>query len=338
MQIGVCRPVRSLDDVVPWVHLAEDIGAALIGFGDSQTMWPDPYVALTLAAEHTSRALLGPVVTVPRTRHPTVSASAIGSIQHLSGGRAFYAIGPGDSAIYAIGEPRVSMRELEDYALCVRDLCHREPASFQDRELRLRWPVPTVPLWVAGDGPRMLELAGRIADGVVVGSAATTELVTFARQHIAAGAASAGRSIDDLDIWYLVPVHVAPSREEGIARLRFYLASYAKVRFRYGMHDKGALISPDLERRLYAFLAEFDHTQQFRVGSSATDDLLEKYDLTEWLAGQRLVTGTVEDILTHLEQLFRAGATNIFCPQMLPDVMASTEALRPVIAGASAIA
>jgi 5,10-methylenetetrahydromethanopterin reductase len=190
---------------------------------------------------------------------------------------------------------------------------------------------------MAGDGPRSLELAGRMADGVIVGSGATPELVAFARERIAAGAAAAGRDPEEIDVWYLVPVHVAPSREAGIDRLRFYLASYAKVRFRYSMRDKGAEISPDLERRLRGFLQEFDHAEQFNVGSTVADDLLEKYELTQWLAGQRLVTGPVEEILTQLEGLYRAGARNIFCPQMLPEVLQTTAALAPVIEGARAL-
>jgi alkanesulfonate monooxygenase SsuD/methylene tetrahydromethanopterin reductase-like flavin-dependent oxidoreductase (luciferase family) len=184
---------------------------------------------------------------------------------------------------------------------------------------------------MAGDGPRTLELAGRIADGVVVGNGATVELVAFAREHIAKGAAQAGRSIDDLEIWYLVPTHMAASRAAGIHELRFYLASYAKVRFRYDMESKGAVIAPELGERIRAFLAEYRSENQFRVDAADTNALLDKYALTEWLASQRLITGSVDEVLAGLRPLYEAGATNIVMPQMLPDVLASTAALRPVV-------
>jgi 5,10-methylenetetrahydromethanopterin reductase len=332
LAIGAGRPVRRLDDIAEWARVAEAAGFSLLSVGDSQTMWMDPYVAMTLAAEHTSKAKIGPMVTVPRTRHPSVSACAIGSIQRLSHGRAYFAIGPGDSAIYNIGETRVSMAETQRYAVAVRDLCRGEEVTYGGETFRLHWDVDPVPLWLAGDGPKMLEMGGRIADGVVVGSGATVELVEFARKHIAIGAESVGRTIDDVEVWYLVPTHVAPSREDGIRQLRFYLASYAKVRFRYDMDKKGTTIDADLAARLRAFQAEYDHTQQFAVGGATSDALLDKYDLTEWLAGQRLVTGTVDDIVGRLEQLYRAGVRNIMMPQMLPDVVTTTAALAPVVA------
>jgi 5,10-methylenetetrahydromethanopterin reductase len=331
LTVGAGRPVRSLDDVAEWARVAEASGFALLSVGDSQTMWMDPYVALTLAAEHTTTPKVGPMVTVPRTRHPSVAACAIGSIQRLSRGRAYYAIGPGDSAIYNIGERRVNMAETEEYALAVRDLCRGEEVTYGGATFKLHWDVEPVPLWLAGDGPKMLELAGRIADGVVVGNGATVELVEFARRHIAIGAESVGRTIDDLEVWYLVPSHVAPSREDGIRQLRFYLASYAKVRFRYDMDKKGTAISPDLADRLRAFHAEYDHTQQFAVGGASADALLDKYELTEWLADQRLVTGTVDEIATRLAELHRAGMRNVMMPQMLPNVVETTAALAPVV-------
>ena len=334
MNVGIGRPTRTLDDVAEWATTAEAAGADLLACGDSQTMWMDPYAALTLAAEHTNRVKVGPMVTVPRTRHPSVSACSIASLQRFSKGRAYFAIGPGDSAIYNIGESRVRMAEFEEYALAVRALCRGEEVTYGGQSFRMHWDVEPVPLWMAGDGPKTLELAGRVADGVVVGNGATVELVEFARRHIAAGAEAAGRSIDDLEIWYLVPTHVAGTREEGIRQLRFYLASYAKVRFRYDMEKKGATIPPELADRIRGFQAEYDHSQQFSAGAEAVHALLDKYNLTEWLADQRLIAGTVDQAVESLEALYRAGARNIMMPQMLPNVVETTAALAPVIAGA----
>src|SRR4051794_28203501 len=331
MHLGVVRPARTIHDMAQWGRLAEDTGFSLVATGDSQTMWMDPYIALSQVAAATTKVKLCPLVTVPRTRHPSVSACSIGTLQKLSGGRAYYAIGPGDTAIYAIDEPRVKLAEFEAYALAVRSLTRREEVTQDGRTFKMNWDIDPVPLWMAGDGPRALELAGRVADGVVVGSAATVELVEFARTHIATGAAQAERSIDDLEIWYLVPTHMASSREAGIEELRFYLASYAKVRFRYNMEDKGAAISPELGDRIRAFLAEYRSESQFEIGADATNALLDKYDLTDWLAGQRLITGSVDDTAPPLRRLYDAGATNIVMPQMLADVLDTTAALRPVV-------
>jgi 5,10-methylenetetrahydromethanopterin reductase len=332
VSFGVVRPPRLTEDLVPWMRAAEDVGIELFGFGDSQTMWADPYIAMTLAAEHTSRALVGPMVTVPVTRHPTVAASAIAGIQRLSGGRAFFGIGPGDSALYNIGQQSARMADLQEYATAVRDLCATHTAQFQGRTLTLNWDTQPVPLWIAGDGPRMLELAGRVGDGVIVGNGATPDLVRYALDHIASGAASAGRSVEDLDVWFMVRVHVAPSVDAGIEDLSFYLASYANVRFRKAMHDKGVRVTPETEERLLAFRAEFAGGRAYDPADRHNVELLDKHGLRRWLADQFLLTGPLETIADQLDGLIAAGARRFAMPQMLPDPVATTRALAPLIA------
>jgi 5,10-methylenetetrahydromethanopterin reductase len=332
VRFGMARPPRLQDGFVAWMQRAEAVGASLFGFGDSQTMWPDPYIGMTLAATHTSRARIGPMVTVPVTRHPTVAASAIAGIQQISGGRAFFGIGPGDSAAYSIGVPSVRMAQLEEYATCVRDLCAKHSATYQGRQLSMNWDTAPVPVWIAGDGPRMLELGGRIGDGVIVGNAATPELVRFAREHIAAGAAQAGRSIDDVDVWCMVRIHVADSVEQGIEDLGFYLASYANVRFRKSMYDKGVTVSEEIAAKLNAFRDTWDGKQAYDPGNRHNLDLLDQLGLTRWLADQFLVTGPLELVIDRVRALVDAGVRNIVVPQMLPDPVATTERLAPVIA------
>jgi len=332
VRFGVARPPRLGDDFVAWIEHAERCGAQLFGFGDSQTMWPDPYVGMTLAAEHTSSARIGPMVTVPVTRHPSVAAAAIAGIQQVSRGRAYFGIGPGDSAAYNIGVPSVRMAALEEYALAVRDLCSpAHVAHYQGRELRMNWDAAPVPVWIAGDGPKMLELGGRIGDGVIVGNAATPELVRWAREHIAAGAASAGRDVDDLEVWCMVRVHVTDSVEQGIEDLGFYLASYANVRFRRSMRDKGVPVDDDVAERLQRFRDSWDGRQAYDPANRHNLDLLDELGLTRWLADQFLVTGPLDLVLERLQALVDAGARNIVVPQMLADPIATTTRLRPVI-------
>jgi 5,10-methylenetetrahydromethanopterin reductase len=314
------------------MRCAEETGTRLFGFGDSQTMWPDPYIGMTLAATHTTHSRIGPMVTVPVTRHPTVAASAIAGIQRISNGRAFFGIGPGDSAAYSIGVPSVRMAQLEEYATCVRDLCARHTAVYQGRELTMNWDTAPVPVWIAGDGPRMLELGGRIGDGVIVGNGATPELVRFAREHVAAGAAEAGRSVNHVDAWYMVRIHVTDSVEQGIEELGFYLASYANVRFRKNMYDKGVTVTEDIATRLRAFRDAFDGKQAYDPGNRHNLDLLDQLGLTRWLADQFLVTGPLDLVIEKVRALVDAGARNIVVPQMLADPVATTERLAPVIA------
>ena len=105
------------------------------------------------------------------------------------------------------------------------------------------------------------------------------------------------------------------------------------MRFRYNMESKGTTISPELGERIRGFLADYNAENQFRMDADETNMLLDRYDLTEWLAGQRLITGSIDEVLHDLRKLYDAGATNIVMPQMLADVVATTKALAPVVEG-----
>jgi 5,10-methylenetetrahydromethanopterin reductase len=334
VRFGLVRPARFVDGFEAWVTTAEDLGFELFGFGDSQTMWGDPYVAMALAARHSRGAAIGPWVTVPFTRHPTVAASSIATIQQLSGGRAFFGIGPGDSALYNVGRTGATLAEMAAYAAAVKGLCAGEEVEYDGTLLKLHWPTRPVPVWMAGDGEKALQLAGAVADGVIVGNAATPELVRFARDNIEQGARSSGRSIDDLQVWYMVRIHIAPSEAEGISQMRFYLASYANVRFRKAMRNKGVVVTDDLAERIEGFRREFHPDDAYNVASQRNVALLDKWGLTDWLARQFLVTGPPDLVVARVRELVAAGATNLAVPQMLPDLVATTHDLAEhVLAG-----
>jgi 5,10-methylenetetrahydromethanopterin reductase len=316
-----------LDNQDEWSGVAEDVGASMVGFGEAQTLFNDPYVVMALTALRTKRVMMGPSVSVPFTRHPTVSACAISTIQKLSEGRAFFGIGPGDFALHQIGERTAKLQEFADYALAVRGLCAGETVEYGGKELKLRWSAGPVPLWMAGDGPKTLELAGRVADGVIVGNAATPQLVQWARSHIAVGAAQVGRSVDDLEVWYIARVHVAPSREAGIDDLSFYMARYPKNRFRTGLTNKGVDIDEDLGARIVAYNDAFDAWEAYEPDSQLNIKLLEQHGLKDWVADQFLVTGAPDEVVEKLTTLVDAGARNILVPQMLPNLVETTTAV-----------
>ena len=93
---------------------AEIQGFDWLGVADSQSVFRELYVALAQAALHTRRIRLGPLVTNPLTRHLVVTASAISSVDELSGGRAMLGLGSGDSALYTIGAPPATLAGLEE--------------------------------------------------------------------------------------------------------------------------------------------------------------------------------------------------------------------------------
>ena len=99
MQFGVCfapdPPPRR------WVDLAkqaEGSGFDYVWMWDSHVLWQDVYPTFTLMAAATERIRMGPLVTNPVTRDPTVTASVLATLDDLSGGRMDMGLGRGDSA------------------------------------------------------------------------------------------------------------------------------------------------------------------------------------------------------------------------------------------------
>jgi 5,10-methylenetetrahydromethanopterin reductase len=189
---------------------AEDAGFGFLGVGDSQSVFRDVYVALTIAALETRTARLGPQVTNPVSRHPVVTASAVSSVDDVSGGRAVLGIGSGDSALYTVGAPPATLSGLEDTLVTLRSLLSGQVVERNGHSWQVRRAKRSVPIYLAAEGPRTLRLAGRVADGVVVGLGLTADLIRLARHYLAEGASEAGRSIDDLDIWWLVKANLGP--------------------------------------------------------------------------------------------------------------------------------
>lgn len=154
---------------------------------------------LALAAARSERMTLGNAVTNPVTRHPALGAVAAATLDEISGGRAIYGIGAGDRPLLALGLKPARLALLEDAIAAARELwtgdtVTREYRGFSLDDAHMRFDVPTrIPVYISASGPKTLELAGRIADGVILLAGLHPDGLRYALEHIDRGAAQAGR-------------------------------------------------------------------------------------------------------------------------------------------------
>jgi 5,10-methylenetetrahydromethanopterin reductase len=315
---GTGTTVRDLGAYREWLHVAQDCGFPLLTTGDSQSLWADPFVATTVAAMETTRPRLGITVSNPVTRHPAVVASSLVALQELSGGRVAYGISSGDSALRNIGERPATVAELQDFVVAVRDLTRTGAARWRAHEITLRWGTAPVPIWIAAEGPRTQRLAGRIADGVVLSNALTPEAIERAFTNLRAGAAEAGRSLDDLEIWWMANVVPASTEAEGIESIRSVLAGTANHVFRFTLDGKGV---PDEHRAgLEALMREYDSSHHASPATaSANAALVDRYGLTGWLARQSTIAGPPARCVERLHEVAEAGVTRLLVAQFVAD-------------------
>ncbi len=315
VQFATVNFTEDFNDFVKWVRAADALGFDTIGYGDSQSLWGDMFVALTLAAEHTRHARIGTMVTNPMTRHPAVAACGMASIQQIAGGRAFYGIGTGDSALRNIGVRAATVAELEAYGKTFKGLCAGEAVEWRGERLEMKWSTDPVPLWLSAEGPRTLDLAGRIADGVIVGNGLTADVVKDSISRVRAGAESAGRNPDEIEMWWMVKPYFAASEERGWRELGWSLSGGNKT-FRNGL--EGKFVPDELRERILGLIEEYDSGEHAKMGTHNAK-LVEKYDLYEFLGRRFTVCGPPKRIVEGLQEIVEAGATNLILIQLVPD-------------------
>jgi len=162
----------------------------------------DVWSTLAVLSMMTNRIKLGTGVTNPYTRNVAITASSIASINELSGGRAVLGIGPGDKATFdKMGiEWDKPLTRVKEAVSAIRAFLAREQvnqAGFKGAQMA--FGAGKIPIYIGAQGPKMLELAGGIADGVLI-NASHPDDFKFAVPVIRQGAREAGRKPEDVQV------------------------------------------------------------------------------------------------------------------------------------------
>jgi len=215
VHVGIRVPVgRPLREVADFVARCEDAGLDGAGIHDHPHMGRDVYLALALAAERTHRIRLYPATSSPAVRHPMLLAAAAQSLSELAPGRAWLTLAPGFLAVRGIGGRRAALQPMREAVLAIRRLLAGDSVAFGDPPSRLRNAgAAPPPVYLLAAGPRMVELAGEVADGAFLMVGLHRDSVAAARRCLETGARRAGRSLDGFRTVFIVTF--ALDREGG---------------------------------------------------------------------------------------------------------------------------
>lgn len=341
VRFGFVSPELESDE---WARRCEERGAELITCGEAPTVFSDPTISLARYAAATTTVRLGTSVTAPGLRHPAVLANTFSTLQRISGGRIVLGIGSGDLGLIQLGERPWRLQPFLDYALAVRALCAGERVTYEGKELFTERTAGPVPLWFGADAPRALELAGRHADGVIVGQAFHPDIVRHVRRHVAIGAEQAGRSVDEIEIWYVLRAVVTEQPhgavaidglDEYAARQTYFLlrmagATDAETLAAALRRRKGFSIDDELARRLFDYASRYDESRAF--GTKQNVELLDRCGLLEWAGRLFYKSGPVSTVAAEVAALVDAGATCFLVPLMLGDKLAGIDETADVFA------
>jgi len=206
MRISIRVPVgRPLPELAAFATRVEQAGFDGMGIHDHPSSGRDAYLALALAAQATERLRLFPATSSPIPRHPLVLASLAHSLDEIAPGRAFLTVAPGFISTRTIGRRRADLALMRQTIGDLRRLLGGDEAVFgaASTRLRNRSASPT-PVYLLAAGPRMIELAGEIADGAFLFVGLHAASIRAAMKHLQAGAQRAGRSLDNFPVTFVV--------------------------------------------------------------------------------------------------------------------------------------
>jgi probable F420-dependent oxidoreductase len=216
-------PEMNPERIVRLTRQAEAAGFEYGWIFDSHVLWLEPYPLLTLMAVNTKNMRFGPCVTNPAVRDITVTASLFATLNLISGKRMQLGIGRGDSSRRVLGKKPVGAGDLERAVKTFRELTAGQEVDYDGRPTRLSWAGGSPPVWIAGYGPKVLDLAGRVADGVIL-QFADPDLIAWCIGFVKKGAETAGRDFSKIEIMSCAPVWVSDDLKVARKRVKWFPA------------------------------------------------------------------------------------------------------------------
>lgn len=200
MQTGVALQGRYPPGVFEdMVRVVDRCGYDYLWLTDSSLHTRNPYVHLALASRLTNRLVLGTAVTNPQTRHPGIVAVNAATLEELAPGRTILGLGAGDRPLRELGLRPARLKEMRDSIDGIRRLLAGESVSLDSAQFRLddahlRFGSSyRIPVFISASGPKTLELAGEIADGVIFLGGLFRDGVEYGLRHISRGAQRSDR-------------------------------------------------------------------------------------------------------------------------------------------------
>ena len=226
IRVAIRVPVGlPLLDLAAFVARCEGAGFDGVGVHDHPSSGRDTYLALALAAQATQRLRLFPATSSPLVRHPLVLASLAHSLDEIAPGRSHLTIAPGFISTRSIGKPRAGVTIMREAIHDLHRLLAGDAVVFGETSTRLRnRSAAPIPVHLLAAGPRMIELAGEVADGALLFVGLHAASIRAARHHLEIGAKRANRSLAGFPVVFVVTFGLGPDAAAGARWVQSWFA------------------------------------------------------------------------------------------------------------------
>jgi probable F420-dependent oxidoreductase len=303
--------------VVELTKKAEDLGFTHAWTFDSHILWQEPYVVHSQMLSATERIVVGPFVTNPVSRDPSVTASTFATLNDMFGNRAICGIGRGDSVVRVLGRKPTTLRQLEEAMHVIKELAEGRAVDFAGVEVEIPWVSEgKLDVWMAGYGPKALSLIGRKADGFIL-QLADPVILEWTMKHVHDAAREAGRDPKEVKICVAAPAYVGEDLIHQREQCRWFGGMVgnhvADLVARYGEDS-------EVPRALTDYIKAregYDYSHHGRADNRSTDfvpdDIVDRF----------CVLGTGEDHIEKLTELKDLGVDQ-FNVYLMHDAMDGT--------------
>jgi 5,10-methylenetetrahydromethanopterin reductase len=291
-------PTEPLQKMIHLAKVSEEVGFSHIWVGDSHLIWREAYINMAAMALNTTKVKLATGVTNPLTRHPSVSASGYATLEEYAPGRMIVGIGLGDSSVETMGMRPSTLANFEKSLEQMRQILDGKEAQLPTGKIHLLHPTKTrVPIYIAASGPKMLELSGRIADGIIVLVGVADDYIAHAKEKIAAGAEAAGRKLADINLVLWVPCAVSETANAKDA-VKAHVA-------RVVAHPLPYVLDPNEQKVLQEIRKTYDYYHHMDQQANHAEVI------PDWLVDKFAIAGTVAQCKTQIERIKKTGVQQI---------------------------
>lgn len=293
--------------VVDLMQTAERAGFTHGWTFDSVVLWQEPFVIYSRILAETTKLRIGTMVTNPLTRDWTVTASLFATLNDMYGDRTVCGIGRGDSAVRVPGGKPSTLARLGESMRVVKELAEGREVDLHGTRVRIPWvrEGSRLPVWMAGYGPKALELVGRQADGFIL-QLADPYLTEYMVRSVRSAAERAGRDPDSLTVCVAAPAYVCDADADAMAHARDQCRWFggmvgnhvADLVARYGEHSSAV---PEELTEYIKGRSGYDYSHHGRAGNPSTDFVPDE------IVDRFCLIGPVETQLQRLMELRDLG-------------------------------
>ena len=320
MRYGIAiPPCDNLRRVADAAQRAEALGFDAVWLPDAQLLWRDVFAAMALAADRTSTITIASGVSGTETRHPTVVASAANTLRELAPGRVILGLGTGAGLGQLINMTATTRAIFRRDVEMVRTLLAGGWWDFDGRQARLIGAGGDVPIYMTAGGPKMTQLAGEIADGVIFSVGTTPAVIQSSIDSLAPGLEAARRTLADIHVVVTAFFSITDDLERDAARFKPVCCLLAKAGTGQRVLAEANIEVGDLSALppMFPTIAHAeDWDEAVRVASTVISDeaavlFAEKFGLF----------GTIDQVAERVSAIEAIGVDEIFIRPMEPYVV-----------------